>query len=45
MPSSSFSVQQDTCDQLDQFVLKNDLKSRTEGIKVLLDIAAGLDKA
>ena len=36
MPSSSFSVQQDVTNELDSFVKKEKLKSRTEGIKLLL---------
>ena len=38
MPSSSFSVQQDITDELDSFVKKEKLKSRTEGIKLMLVI-------
>ena len=36
MPSSSFSVQQDVTNELDSFVKEVELKSRTEGIKLLL---------
>ena len=38
MPSSSFSVQQNTCDQLDAYRVKHVLKSRTHAIQKLLEI-------
>jgi len=38
MPSSSFSVQQDTCDQLDAYRAKHGLRSRTHAIQKLLEI-------
>ena len=37
MPSTSFSVQVDTAEALDDFIKSQNLQSRTDGIKFLLE--------
>ena len=37
MPSVSCSIQIETCDELDEFIKSENLQSRTDGIKFLLE--------